>query len=178
MVIFWLHLWLLLSQNKMNDIPQWIIWTLEHAVSIFSLRPSSPFLSQRFSFLFINWNSGTSRDLSFLLTCKIMTTLWTCGVLAACLLEWYCSHDYSTYQLSIASYVLGVLFEITDISLFTLCCQLQIFRKEPFFYGHDNHDQLVKIAKVLLQTFFFHLTIYVAYVFMCCSQRHRFICRC
>ncbi|ONM09571.1 hypothetical protein ZEAMMB73_Zm00001d034105 [Zea mays] len=22
-----------------------------------------------------------------------------------------------------------------------------IFRKEPFFYGHDNHDQLVKIAK-------------------------------
>ncbi|KAF7136006.1 hypothetical protein RHSIM_Rhsim08G0094700 [Rhododendron simsii] len=26
---------------------------------------------------------------------------------------------------------------------------VQIFRKEPFFYGHDNHDQLVKIAKVL-----------------------------
>ena len=25
----------------------------------------------------------------------------------------------------------------------------QIFRKEPFFYGHDNYDQLVKIAKVL-----------------------------
>jgi casein kinase II subunit alpha len=24
-----------------------------------------------------------------------------------------------------------------------------IFRKEPFFYGHDNQDQLVKIAKVL-----------------------------
>ncbi|CAN1310659.1 Casein kinase II subunit alpha-2 [Linum perenne] len=24
-----------------------------------------------------------------------------------------------------------------------------IFKKEPFFYGHDNHDQLVKIAKVL-----------------------------
>lgn len=23
------------------------------------------------------------------------------------------------------------------------------FRKEPFFHGHDNHDQLVKIAKVL-----------------------------
>jgi len=22
------------------------------------------------------------------------------------------------------------------------------FRKEPFFYGHDNYDQLVKIAKV------------------------------
>ncbi|KAL5988164.1 Homeobox protein HD-6 [Asimina triloba] len=26
---------------------------------------------------------------------------------------------------------------------------VRIFRKEPFFYGHDNHDQLVKIAKVL-----------------------------
>ncbi|KAL8546408.1 hypothetical protein ACS0TY_006221 [Phlomoides rotata] len=26
---------------------------------------------------------------------------------------------------------------------------MQIFRKEPFFYGHDNQDQLVKIAKVL-----------------------------
>jgi hypothetical protein len=23
-----------------------------------------------------------------------------------------------------------------------------VFRKEPFFYGHDNYDQLVKIAKV------------------------------
>ncbi|KAK6258631.1 hypothetical protein SCA6_013105 [Theobroma cacao] len=27
--------------------------------------------------------------------------------------------------------------------------EYNIFRKEPFFYGHDNHDQLVKIAKVL-----------------------------
>eukprot|EP00961_Rhodomonas_salina_P135845 1827495-Rhodomonas_salina.3 len=26
---------------------------------------------------------------------------------------------------------------------------LQIFRKEPFFHGQDNYDQLVKIAKVL-----------------------------
>lgn len=25
-----------------------------------------------------------------------------------------------------------------------------IFRKEPFFYGHDNYDQLVKIARVSL----------------------------
>ena len=24
-----------------------------------------------------------------------------------------------------------------------------IFKKEPFFQGHDNNDQLVKIAKVL-----------------------------
>ena len=26
---------------------------------------------------------------------------------------------------------------------------LQIFKKEPFFHGHDNYDQLVKIARVL-----------------------------
>lgn len=26
---------------------------------------------------------------------------------------------------------------------------VQIFRKEPFFHGHDNYDQLVKITKVL-----------------------------
>jgi casein kinase II subunit alpha len=25
----------------------------------------------------------------------------------------------------------------------------QIFKKEPFFQGHDNYDQLVKIAKVI-----------------------------
>jgi len=24
-----------------------------------------------------------------------------------------------------------------------------VFRKEPFFHGHDNYDQLVKIARVL-----------------------------
>lgn len=24
-----------------------------------------------------------------------------------------------------------------------------IFKREPFFHGHDNYDQLVKIAKVL-----------------------------
>jgi hypothetical protein len=29
------------------------------------------------------------------------------------------------------------------------CPILQIFRKEPFFHGHDNYDQLVKITKVL-----------------------------
>jgi len=32
-----------------------------------------------------------------------------------------------------------------------LGCMLasMIFRKEPFFHGHDNYDQLVRIAKVL-----------------------------
>ena len=28
-------------------------------------------------------------------------------------------------------------------------CGLQVFRKEPFFYGHDNYDQLERITKVL-----------------------------
>ena len=40
----------------------------------------------------------------------------------------------------------SVLMTLTN--LVTLFFWLQIFRKEPFFYGHDNHDQLVKIAKV------------------------------
>lgn len=30
-----------------------------------------------------------------------------------------------------------------------ILCLLKIFRKEPFFHGHDNYDQLVKITKVL-----------------------------
>lgn len=29
-----------------------------------------------------------------------------------------------------------------------------IFRKEPFFYGHDNYDQLVKICKVVVHIAF------------------------
>ena len=28
-------------------------------------------------------------------------------------------------------------------------CSIQIFHMDPFFHGHDNYDQLVKIAKVL-----------------------------
>ncbi|CAA2944864.1 casein kinase II subunit alpha-2 [Olea europaea subsp. europaea] len=38
-----------------------------------------------------------------------------------------------------------------SLDIWSLGCMFagMIFRKEPFFYGHDNHDQLVKIAKVL-----------------------------
>lgn len=36
---------------------------------------------------------------------------------------------------------------------FTYSPAQQIFRKEPFFYGHDNYDQLVKIAKVYIYIF-------------------------
>ena len=36
------------------------------------------------------------------------------------------------------------------LDLWSMGCMFagMIFRKEPFFYGHDNYDQLVKIAKV------------------------------
>ena len=37
-------------------------------------------------------------------------------------------------------------------NLRSLGCMLasMIFRKEPFFHGHDNYDQLVRIAKVCI----------------------------
>ena len=39
-----------------------------------------------------------------------------------------------------------------SLDLWSLGCTLagMLFRKEPFFYGHDNADQLVKIARVRL----------------------------
>ncbi|KAJ2386809.1 Casein kinase II subunit alpha [Coemansia sp. RSA 2559] len=45
--------------------------------------------------------------------------------------------DYTPYDYSLDMWSLGCMFGS------------MIFRKEPFFHGHDNHDQLVKIAKVL-----------------------------
>ncbi|KAG5528512.1 hypothetical protein RHGRI_029260 [Rhododendron griersonianum] len=37
-----------------------------------------------------------------------------------------------------------------SLDMWSLGCMFagMIFRKDHFFYGHDNHDQLVKIAKV------------------------------
>ena len=37
-----------------------------------------------------------------------------------------------------------------SLDLWSFGCMLAaiIFKKEPFFHGHDNFDQLVKIAKV------------------------------
>ena len=42
------------------------------------------------------------------------------------------------------------------LDLWSLGCMLSgmIFRKEPFFHGHDNYDQLVKIAKVISAFYF------------------------
>jgi casein kinase II subunit alpha len=38
-----------------------------------------------------------------------------------------------------------------SLDLWSLGCMFagMIFKKEPFFHGHDNYDQLVKIAKVI-----------------------------
>ncbi|RYE85067.1 MAG: hypothetical protein EOO65_01100 [Methanosarcinales archaeon] len=38
-----------------------------------------------------------------------------------------------------------------SLDMWSLGCMVagMIFRREPFFHGHDNYDQLVKIAKVL-----------------------------
>merc|ERR1712107_1003 len=40
---------------------------------------------------------------------------------------------------------------VYSLDMWSLGCMLasMIFRKEPFFHGHDNYDQLVRIAKVL-----------------------------
>ncbi|PIA15889.1 Pkinase-domain-containing protein [Coemansia reversa NRRL 1564] len=45
--------------------------------------------------------------------------------------------DYTPYDYSLDMWSLGCMFGS------------MIFRKEPFFHGQDNYDQLVKIAKVL-----------------------------
>lgn len=72
------------------------------------------------------------------------------------LAEFY--HPRTEYNVRVASrYFKGpellVGFEQYDYSLdmWSLGCMLasMIFRKEPFFHGSDNYDQLVKIAKVL-----------------------------
>ncbi|KAJ1920362.1 Casein kinase II subunit alpha [Mycoemilia scoparia] len=72
------------------------------------------------------------------------------------LAEFY--HPGTEYNVRVASrYFKGpellVDFQMYDYSLdmWSLGCMFasMIFRKEPFFHGHDNHDQLVKIVKVL-----------------------------
>lgn len=43
-----------------------------------------------------------------------------------------------------------MLYRESEANSIVLCEPIyQIFRKEPFFHGHDNYDQLVKIARVL-----------------------------
>ena len=72
------------------------------------------------------------------------------------LAEFY--HPGNEYNVRVASrYFKGpellVDYQLYDYSLdlWSLGCMVasMIFKKEPFFQGHDNHDQLVKIVKVL-----------------------------
>ncbi|KAI5417926.1 Casein kinase II subunit alpha-4, partial [Lathyrus oleraceus] len=72
------------------------------------------------------------------------------------LAEFY--HPGKEYNVRVASrYFKGpeLLVDLQDydysLDLWSLGCMFAgiIFRKEPFFYGHDNYDQLVKIARVL-----------------------------
>ncbi|KAH7567510.1 hypothetical protein JRO89_XS07G0084200 [Xanthoceras sorbifolium] len=55
--------------------------------------------------------------------------------------------DLQDYDYSLDMWSLGCMFAGMVSILPKL--PIPIFRKEPFFYGHDNHDQLVKIARVL-----------------------------
>ncbi|EFH41265.1 hypothetical protein ARALYDRAFT_496862 [Arabidopsis lyrata subsp. lyrata] len=72
------------------------------------------------------------------------------------LAEFY--HPGKEYNVRVASrYFKGpeLLVDLQDydysLDMWSLGCMFagMIFRKEPFFYGHDNQDQLVKIAKVI-----------------------------
>uniref|UniRef100_A0A061S5M4 non-specific serine/threonine protein kinase n=1 Tax=Tetraselmis sp. GSL018 TaxID=582737 RepID=A0A061S5M4_9CHLO len=72
------------------------------------------------------------------------------------LAEFY--HPGTEYNVRVASrYFKGpeLLVDLQDydyaLDIWSLGCMFagMIFRKEPFFYGHDNYDQLAKIAKVL-----------------------------
>jgi casein kinase II subunit alpha len=72
------------------------------------------------------------------------------------LAEFY--HPEQEYNVRVASrYFKGpeLLVDLMDydysLDMWSLGCMFagMIFRKEPFFHGHDNQDQLVKIAKVL-----------------------------
>uniref|UniRef100_M4F6U6 non-specific serine/threonine protein kinase n=1 Tax=Brassica campestris TaxID=3711 RepID=M4F6U6_BRACM len=72
------------------------------------------------------------------------------------LAEFY--HPGKEYNVRVASrYFKGpeLLVDLQDydysLDMWSIGCMFagMIFRKEPFFYGHDNQDQLVKIAKVL-----------------------------
>eukprot|EP00124_Ichthyophonus_hoferi_P004254 Ihof_evm3s448 gene=Ihof_evmTU3s448 len=72
------------------------------------------------------------------------------------LAEFY--HPHQDYNVRVASrYYKGpeLLVDLTQydysLDMWSLGCMFaaMIFKKDPFFHGHDNYDQLVKIAKVL-----------------------------
>jgi casein kinase II subunit alpha len=62
--------------------------------------------------------------------------------------------DFQEYDYSLDMWSLGCMFASMAspglaMERIVAYPSTQIFRKEPFFHGHDNYDQLVKIAKVL-----------------------------
>jgi casein kinase II subunit alpha len=72
------------------------------------------------------------------------------------LAEFY--HPGKEYNVRVASrYFKGpeLLVDLQDydysLDMWSLGCMLagMVYRREPFFYGHDNYDQLVKICRVL-----------------------------
>ena len=62
-------------------------------------------------------------------------------------------YDYSLDLWSLGCMFAGMVFcfspSYSSFSSLIFFFIAQIFRKEPFFHGRDNYDQLVKIAKVL-----------------------------
>lgn len=60
-------------------------------------------------------------------------------------------HQQYDYSLDMWSFgcMLASMVSCAAVRRSTNIYSMQIFRKEPFFHGHDNYDQLVKIAKVL-----------------------------
>lgn len=63
--------------------------------------------------------------------------MWSLGCMFAAMVRIYFGNIICIY---LSLFFVGLSYSST----------MQIFRKEPFFYGHDNQDQLVKIAKVFL----------------------------
>ena len=59
--------------------------------------------------------------------------------------------DFQEYDYALDMWSLGCMFAAMVCPLRSSKREVteQIFKKEPFFQGHDNYDQLVKIAKVL-----------------------------
>jgi casein kinase II subunit alpha len=64
--------------------------------------------------------------------------------------------DFQEYDYSLDMWSYGCMFASMVCFPNSKLCEfdsntfiVQIFRKEPFFHGHDNYDQLVKITKVL-----------------------------
>lgn len=56
--------------------------------------------------------------------------------------------DFQEYDYSLDMWSLGCMFAG------------MIFKKEPFFHGQDNYDQLVRIAKVTIAAYLFPVQLF------------------